>query len=147
MLIIMMQTKYYIYINSRFDINETGYIVMAINLCILFFAYIYYKRNISKENNIEVSKIENYSFYSNLQLISTIISIYDGSLPLLNRVRWATGITIIILIPLIIKQERNIKTRMLYIGIIVLLYCIYSFYTIGIKNSNNVLPYLTIFQR
>lgn len=139
-------TKYNMYVDSRFDTNSTGYIVIAINVCVLLFSVIYYRRKkeFSKEED-NVSK--EYSFYSILQLISTIIAIYDGSLPLLNRIRWGTGISIIILIPMIIKQEHNKNTRIIYVFMIVLLYSIYFLYTIGVKNANSVLPYLTIFQR
>ena len=80
-------------------------------------------------------------------LFTIILAWYNNAIPLLNRVRWATGISIIILIPMIIKQEKNAKTRILYTFLIVVLYSAYSLYTIGMKNSNNVLPYLTIFQR
>ena len=110
------------------------------------------KNQVTSERKKEFSKEEDnvskeYSFYSILQLISTIIAIYDGSLPLLNRIRWGTGISIIILIPMIIKQEHNKNTRIIYVFMIVLLYSIYFLYTIGVKNANSVLPYLTIFQR
>ena len=152
---ILSFTKYSYYIDSRFDTNEVGYIVLAMNICVLIFALIYYKRSVNteriKENvdNIEENEkhVNDYSFYCILQLISTIIAWYDGSVPLLNRVRWGIGISIIILLPFTIMQEKNEKTRRLYIFIIVVLYSLYSLYTIGVKGANNVLPYMTIFQR
>ncbi len=143
---ILESTKYIIYLNSRFDVNEKGYIVIAINICILFFALIYYKRKVNVEEK-DLREIKDYSFYSILQLISTILALYDGSLPLLNRLRWATGISIIILIPLVVKQEKTVKLQYILIFGIVVLYSLYSLYTIGYNNANSVLPYLTIFQR
>lgn len=143
-LTILNFTKYSYYIDSRFDTNEMGYIVLAINICIILFALIYYKKSRNSEDEKE---LKNYSFYCILQLISTIIAWYNNAIPLLNRVRWGTGISIIILIPLILKREKNTKLRLLYLFLIVLLYSAYSIYTIGFNNANSVLPYMTIFQR
>lgn len=148
-ILIVSLTKYNYYIDSRFDTNESGYIVLAMNVCVLIFSLLYYSKNTKtlNGNNLNDKNIKNYSYYCLLQLLSTIMAWYNNAVPLLNRVRWATGISIIILIPLTIIQEKNPKTRILYIFIIVMLYSVYSLYTIGINNANNVLPYLTIFQR
>lgn len=151
-LAIVSLTKYNYYIDSRFDTNESGYIVLAMNVCVLIFSLIYYSRKNSQVGTLNTNhsndkKIKDYSYYCLLQLLSTIMAWYNNAVPLLNRVRWATGISIIILIPLTIMQEKNPKTRNLYIFLIVILYSIYSLYTIGVNNANNVLPYLTIFQR
>ena len=150
-LIIVKLTKYNYYIDSRFDTKETGYIVLAMNICVLIFAFIYYSKRkydeIHIDKKITEKNLKDYSYYCFLQLISTVLAWYNNAIPLLNRVRWATGISIIILIPMIIKQEKNAKTRILYTFLIVVLYSAYSLYTIGIKNANSVLPYLTIFQR
>lgn len=136
-------TKYNYYIDSRFDTGEAGNIVLLINVCVLLFALIYYIKKNKKNEVIE----KDYSYYCSLQLISTILAWYNNTIPLLNRIRWATGISIIILIPLIIKQEKNVRTQIVYTFFIVVLYSIYALYTVGINNANNVLPYLTIFQR
>jgi len=141
---VIEMTKYTYYIDSRFDTNEIGYVVLAINACVLIFSMIYLKKY---DKNKDESIQKEYSFYCLLQLISTIIAWYDNAIPLLNRIRWGTGISIIILIPLIIQQEKNKQQRMLYTFIIVLAYSVYALYTIGINNANSVLPYMTIFQR
>lgn len=141
---IISLTNYSYYISSKFDTGKTGYIVLAINVAVLLFSILYMHR-FNKSKNIDEQN--DYNFYCMLQTISTIIAIYDGSIPLLNRIRWATGISIIILIPFIIKREKNIKLRLLYLFLIVTLYSTYSIYTIGIENANNVLPYKTIFER
>lgn len=121
---------------------------MAINICIVIFSLIYYDKNIDKEEKHDSeNEMKEYSFYCLLQLISTIIAWYNDVLPLLNRIRWSTGLSVIILIPMIIKKEKNIKLRIIYVTAIIILYSIYCYYTIGIKNANNVLPYLTIFSR
>ena len=68
---ILSFTKYSYYIDSRFDTNEVGYIVLAMNICVLIFALIYYKRSVNteriKENvdNIE----ENEKHVNDLSLI------------------------------------------------------------------------------
>lgn len=144
---ILKLTKYNYYIDSRFDTNETGYVVLAMNVCVLIFALIYYRKKDNKKNKEDEKFLKDYSFYCILQLISTIIAWYGGAVPLLNRIRWGTGISIIILIPLAIMQEKNVKTKTLYVFTFVLFYSLYAVYTIGINNANNVLPYMTIFQR
>lgn len=150
---LLQYTKYNYYIDSRFDTNEMGYIVLAMNICVLIFALIYYRKKTNSEPDYDNEEkdddkqLKDYSFYCILQLVSTIIAWYNNVIPLLNRVRWGTGISIIILIPLVIMQEKNIKTRRMYIFAITLLYTIYAIYTIGVTNANSVLPYMTIFQR
>lgn len=141
---IISLTNYNYYIGSKFDTGESGYIVLAINVAVLLFSMLYMHK-FNKNGNIEEQN--DYNFYCMLQTISTIVAIYDGAVPLLNRMRWATGLSIIILIPFIIKREKNYKMRILYSFLIITLYSAYSMYTIGVKNSNNVLPYRTIFER
>lgn len=143
---IIQLTKYNYYIDSKFDTGETGYVVLLINVCVIIFAMIYYIKK-SKESELEEKTIKDYSFYCYLQLISILIAWYNNLIPLLNRIRWCVGITIIILIPLIINREKNPKLRLIYIFLIVMMYSVYYIYTIGFMNANNVLPYQTIFQR
>lgn len=142
-------TKYNYYIDSKFNTQDVGYIVLAINIVVLIFSMIYLKKRNKSEKGEgkDLEKQKKYLFYCLLQLISTIIAWYDGAVPLLNRIRWGTGISVIILIPYIIKQEKNAKLRLLYTFIIILAYTLYTLYTIGINNANSVLPYMTIFQR
>lgn len=137
-------TNYNYYIGSKFDTSESGYVVLAINAVVLLFSMLYMHK-FNKDGNIEEQN--DYNFYCILQTVSTIVAIYDGAVPLLNRIRWATGLSIIIFIPFVIKREKNYKMRVLYSFLIITLYSAYSLYTIGVKNSNNVLPYMTIFER
>ncbi len=145
-------TKYSYYIDSRFDTNETGFVVLAMNICVLVFALIYartsQKSNIdSTADNMKIEEDKKYFFFCFLQLLSTLLAWYNDAIPLLNRIRWALGLPIIILIPLIIKREKNQNLRLLYTFVIVVLYTVYALYTVGINNANSVLPYTTIFQR
>lgn len=126
-------SRYSNYIGGAFDTGEKSYIQILMNIIILLFALFY--------NRKELEIDADYSFYCILQLIYTIITIYIGDVPLISRIRWGVGLPLIILIPKIIKREKNRKTRFLYYIVIVSLYFAYFYYTIGINNYNNVLPF------
>ena len=64
-----------------------------------------------------------------------------------GRIRWMFGFSSIILIPMTLDNISDKKTRFLAGTAIVVLYAVYFYYTIGINNSANVLPYQTIFSR
>ena len=82
-----------------------------------------------------------------MQFISAIIAMYGGCIPLLMRLRWATGISVIILIPFTISLIEKVKGKVLVTLLIITLYSTYALYTVGAKNYNKVLPYHTIFER
>ena len=63
------------------------------------------------------------------------------------RLRWSTGISVIILIPFTLSLIEQVKEKFLVTLLIITLYSTYALYTVGAKNSNNVLPYHTIFER
>lgn len=142
MLYIIIFTKYSYYIGSKYDNGETGYVVMLINISVLIFSLIF----INNSRKLNINEQKKYNFYVLLQIISTIIAIYDGVIPLIRRLRWATGFSVILLIPFAISMISNSKKRLSIFVIVIFLYCIYFGYTVGINNSNNVLPYKTIFE-
>ena len=133
---IVMYTQYAVYVDSRFDSGEQGYIVLLINLGILVFATVFSSNN------------EKFRQYYNLQVIATWIAILSGEVVLMSRLRWMFGLPCCILIPLAlrnVKKGRRGLSRLLAGAVIAALYLVYVSYTIGIQNGNNVLPYQTIF--
>lgn len=143
MLYVISLTKYSYYINSKYDTGDTGYIVMLINISILMFSLIFIK----KSKKLSDDEQKKYNFLVILQFISTIIAMYDGVVPLLNRLRWATGFSVILLIPFIVSMIESKKNKIGIVFLITSMYIFYSCYTVGVNNANSVLPYQTIFER
>lgn len=137
---LLQYTKFGNYIGSSFDTGRNGYVMLLIQISILIFAWIYMNKNDKEED-------KEYNFYLVLQMIAVIVASLEGVVPLLTRITWNFGIISIILIPLSISKEKNAKLRVILIFIVTVLFSTYILYTVGIKNSNNVLPYRTIFTR
>ena len=129
----VMNTKYAVYVGSRFDTSEQGYIVLLMNIVILIFATVFY------------SDDKKFGQYYNLQVLAVWIALLNSEVALFNRIRWIFGLPCILLIPLAVCNIKDIKSRRLVVVLIVLLYFVYASYTIGMKNGNTVLPYRTIF--
>lgn len=140
-LYIISLTKYNYYIGSRYDTGETSIIMVLINVAVLLFSLFFINKIKDKE------ELKKYNFYVLLQFISAIIAMYGGCIPLLMRLRWATGISVIILIPFTISLIEKVKGKVLVTLLIITLYSTYALYTVGAKNYNKVLPYHTIFER
>lgn len=132
---IVMSTAYSGYIGSRFDKGEQGFIVLAMNVLLLIFLAVMRKDK------------KKYQIYLNLQMIATWLSMLTGKVVLMNRLRWLFGLPIIIAIPLALQKIEKKEYRIAVYALIVILYIIYTQYTIGFMNGNNVLPYKTIFLR
>lgn len=127
-------TQYAYYIGGRFDTESQGFVTLAINIAIVIFTTIYYDE-----------QDEKYKLYYNIQAISLCLSAFVGQVVLIHRIRWMYGLPSIILLPLAISKIEDKKMRMFVSCAVVLLYAIYFYIIIGINNSNNVLPYDTIF--
>lgn len=137
---LVVQSKYSAYLGLEAGQNVAGgTITIAIDIVVLMFSWIYFNKE-----SLYINKKEFY-FHSNLQLISTIIGLLSGIAPLINRLRWYYSFEIILFIPLILALEKNEKNRYIEILVIVAAFSIYCFITVGINNSNIVLPYQTIF--
>ncbi len=133
---IIYRTRYIVYIGSRFDTGERGYVVLLMNIVITCFATVYYKQHDKK-----------FRLYYILQVFALWIAAITGRVPLINRVRWMFGLPAIILIPMTLEGIKKKRTRIIIGVAIIVLYFIYASYTIGVLNSNKVLPYRTIFDR
>lgn len=128
-------TYYGNYIGGHFDTSERGYVTLLISAALIVFSTIYYRSD------------EEFKLYYNLNIISLWLSAFVGKVVLIGRIRWMFGFSSIILIPMTLDNIRDKKTRFLAGTAIVVLYAVYFYYTIGINNSANVLPYQTIFSR
>lgn len=127
-------TKYTVYIASIFDTGKTAWVMLAINGLILLLMSIVYHED------------EKYQIYFNLQLVSLWITLFSGKIVLLLRILWIFGLGSVIALPLALHRFENERDRWLLTGGVVLLYLVYFFYTVGVQNSNGVLPYQTIFR-
>lgn len=137
---IILRTQYAGYVGSVFDTGETGNVVIALNLVVLIFSLvipIIYGKNYTRQ----------YKLLLWCQLISTLVAIMSGSIPLSQRIRWVFSLSSIILLPIAIDHIEDTKLRFLTQATVVLLYCIYITITIGLWNGNNVVPYQCVLFR
>jgi hypothetical protein len=132
---IISKTDYRIYIASIFDTGETAYIMLAINFIVLVFASVLYRDE------------PRYRAYYNFQVLALWITLYSGQVVLILRLMWAFGLPAIILVPLGVETLKEKKDRRLVMAVLVVMYFLYTMYTVGIQNSNSVLPYQTVFSR
>ena len=127
-------TKYSWYLESTYKAEKTGFIMILINFMILLFALIFNK---NKKNDI----------YIKIQWFAVLSMAFIGKVPVAHRLMWVFGLPGIILIPNVISSRTSKKERFILTLVITILYIIYFVYTIGVKNSNSVLPYRTIFNK
>ena len=128
-------TKYAVYLQSIFDTGKTAYVMLAINLLLLAFESVFYQNNAK------------YRLYYNLQLIALWTTIFSGKIVLMLRLLWVFGLPSVISLPVAMEGIENQKNRKLIASVICVLYVLYFIITVGINNSNTVLPYQTIFSR
>lgn len=133
---LISKTQYAVYLLSIFDTGETAYVMLAINAVLLaVMAYCY--RNDAQ-----------YQMYYNMQLAALIITILSGKVVLILRCLWIFGLPSIISLPVAVANvPGDERDRRLLISIIMIFYFAYMLYTVGVQNSNSVLPYNTIFGR
>ncbi len=132
---IILMTQYSEYLLTTFEVQPPAYVTISVNVVLLAFYTVVYQKN------------EQYAVYFYLQAFTLWTSILTGSIVLVMRVMWFFGLPSIISLPVALQQIRNRRNRRLITIAVVVLYCIYNIYTVGIQNSNNVLPYQTIFSR
>lgn len=133
---IISKTQYAIYLMSVFDTGETAYIMLAINAVLLIFMSVCYCDD------------EQYRLYYNMQIISCIITLLSGKVVLILRILWMFGLPAVISLPMAVSDmPGKDRDKKLVMSIIVLLYFAYATYTVGVQNSNHVLPYQTVFSR
>ena len=104
------------------------------NILLVFFATFFYQRENLK-----------FKIYYNLQVVALWASALTGKIVLIDRYRMVFGLASIILVPMTLNGIENKNTRIICSAAVVTLYFAYAMYTVGIQNSNMVLPYQTIF--
>ena len=124
------------YLTSKYNTAARGNVVILINVSLTIFTAIFYRRN---------NKI--YDLYFKMQLAAMWLSTLSGRIVLSERLRWIYGLPSVILVPMAIRGIPDKNLRVLALLGIVLMYAMYFSYTVGILNSNLVLPYQTVFFR
>ena len=131
---LMLSTKYFKFLESSYMDKEQGYVTLMINILILIFCSLFYDKENKKEQ-----------LYFKLQIVAVWTSFLVPYVPLIGRIRWMFGLPVIILIPMSLKNITDIRLRTLVYTAIMVLYAIYMYISVAINNTNNVLPYETIF--
>ena len=133
---LVSQTQYAVYLLSVFDTGETAYVMLAINAVLLAFMAFCYRDD------------PKFQMYFNMQLAALLVTILSGKVVLILRCLWMFGLPAIVALPVAVAnlpvEERE---RKMIVSVIVILYFAYASYTVGVQNSNSVLPYQTIFSR
>lgn len=133
---VVSKTKYADYLLSAFDTGETAYVMLAINAILLIFMSIGYRNE------------REYQLYYNLQLAALLVTIFSGKVVLMLRFLWMFGLPSIISLPMAAANlPVKDRERKLILSVVTILYFAYAWYTVGVQNSNSVLPYQTIFSR
>ena len=125
---------YSTYLESTYAQKGQGYVVLAMNILLVLFATFFYQRENPK-----------FKIYYNLQVVALWASALTGKIVLIDRYRMVFGLASIILVPMTLNGIGNKSTRIICSAAVVVLYFVYAMYTVGVQNSNTVLPYQTIF--
>lgn len=133
---IVLLTPYKSYVGSVFDTGTTAYVILAINIVLLVFSSLCYQKDNPK-----------FQIYYNLQIAAVIVTAYSGEIVLFLRMLWLFGLPSVVAVPMALSYIPNKKSQRLIAAAIVLIYFIYISYTVGIQNSNDVLPYQTVLTR
>lgn len=132
---IILQTPYASYFNSAFNTGKVAYVSLAIYSSIFLF------------ESLLFCDREDYILYYNLQMISVWVTAFTGHIVLMLRILWIFGLSSVISLPLALANIKNQRDRLFIMAGIATLFILYTIYTVGLQNSNGVLPYKTIFGR
>ncbi len=124
------------YFRNLSSASESGYISLIINVFIYIFAYL----TIDKED-------ENQRGYLNIQLITIALSMMNGQIPLLNRLRFYYAMPNIILVPMAVNGISDKNTKKLAAFVICVLFFAYCLFIEGYMNQSASFPYRTIFEK
>ena len=122
------------YLESTFAQRGQGYVVLAMNILLVAFTTVFYQQDNPR-----------FKIYYNLQVVALWASALTGKIVLIDRYRMVFGLASVILIPMTLNGIENKNTRGICSAAVVVLYFIYAMYTVGMQNSNMVMPYQTIF--
>ena len=129
---VIRMTPYRFYIGSQFDTDQSGRIILAIQVVVLILAAWQYR------------DVEKYRIYFNLHMINTWLASFAGRIVLIERIRWIFGLSSVILIPMAIRNISNTKMRFLVRVSVIVCFAAYACIVIGIRGNHEVLPYRSI---
>ena len=121
------------YIIHDSDIDKLVTFV-PINIAVWLFSVIFY----NKEN-------PKYKLYLNCQFAMVLLAMFYLQIPLVTRVMWLLWLPQTVLIPMALEGISSKLLRIFFIVAIVILFFVYSSYSIAVNFSHNVVPYQTIF--
>ncbi len=133
---ILSFTKYQGYFHTAFNTGIFDYWSFIVNLCVLLFGYIFYKK---------LHNERKYIIFLNLQFITVVLLIFSAIIPLISRAILCFTFAQIIFIPYLIKNIENKYLRISVKIAILILYTFYMIHTIVLKGYQQVLPYQSIF--
>lgn len=117
--------------------SNFGIVSFLINLLIFVWSSIF----LDKDDEIN-------DMLLNFQFITVILSILNGSFPLINRFRFYYALPGILLIPRTLRSVKlNRNNRMITCAVIVVLFFAYCMYIEGYMNQSAAVPYVSIFNK
>lgn len=125
------------YVGSQFDTHLKARILIIENICILaIFCYAYLK---SKHK-------EKLYVFLNIQMVTALIFLFTGWVPLMDRVGYFYSFVQIISIPCVIREINNKLLRKFITILLIIAFGVLLYYTAVIKGDNQVIPYNNVFQ-
>ncbi len=115
--------------------GKNGYVSLFINLLIYLFAYF-----LTQKNNIRDRG------FLNIQLGACVLSLMNGYIPLLNRLRFYYALPGIVLLPIAIGNINNKNLRRIMYVVVVIMFFAYCLYIEGYMNQSASHPYMTVFE-
>lgn len=97
------------------------------------------------KNQKEHKEDKLYNFYVKVELITFLITIMGGIMPMARRLILSFQFIQILSIPYIMKKEKNPNVRLVLNVLVIILLTVYTYREIVIKGYHEVLPYQTIF--
>ena len=112
---------------------KAGYVQVAINACILVFAVAMYYKGQRKDSFLELLIF--------MQIITLFLAAMAGSVALIQRIQLFFGMQQVLLIPRALDAIDDKRGRWLFRCGLIAVYLVYIYVTVGLWNSNVVLPY------
>ena len=138
-ILILKYTKYGNYIGSQFQGNQFLWHEIILSGTILILATI-------ERKHITINK-EYFNIYYILQIITFIVAICSRILPVADRIVWLFYIQNIFLVPIIIKNIKQIDKKVFILLILIIIMTISVYAQVIMTDSYNIIPYQTIFQK
>lgn len=121
------------YLDSDAFTARTGLVQIAINFCILVFGLVMYLRSEGKDGCLRVCVL--------MQLVAFILSLMTGQVVLIQRIQQLFAFPQVVMIPKALACIETRQMRWLVRLAAILVYVVYMYITVGLWNSNYVLPY------